>query len=60
MTGKELKKICEKYPDFEFQFSYTHPYKKGDRFLNIDTYGISGIDDIGHSDKIIVLSGEII
>lgn len=59
MTGRELQKICEEYPDYNFECSYTYPPETGDRFLNIDIFQIKGIADIGHSDKIVRLDTTI-
>ena len=56
MTGKELEKICREYPDFDFQFIFLD----GDngKFLNIRSFSELEIADIGHSDKVVLLSGK--
>lgn len=55
MKGEELKKICEQYPEFEFEFKFTDGYS---RFPNIRTFNNLELTDVGHSDKIIVLTGD--
>ena len=55
MTGEELKKICEQYPDYEFEFSFTDGYSK---FPNIRTFINLELADVGHSDKVIIVTGE--
>lgn len=56
MKGKELEKICREYPDFVFQFIFWD----GDngKFLNIRSFSNLEIADIGHADKVVLLSGE--
>lgn len=56
MKGKELEKICKEYPDFDFQFIFLD----GDngKFLNIRSFSELEIADIGHSDKVVLLSGK--
>lgn len=56
MKGKELEKICKEYPDFDFQFIFSD----GDngKFLNIRSFSELEIADIGHSDKVVLLSGK--
>lgn len=55
MLGKDLQKLCEEYPDFDFQFTFTDGYS---RFPNVRTFENLTLEDIGHSDKIVLLSGE--
>lgn len=54
MTGKELKQLAEEYPDFEFQFTFTDGYN---RFPNVRNFENLELCDIGHSDKVVVLTG---
>lgn len=56
MTGRELGKLCELYPDFDFQFTFTDGYS---RFPNVRTFTDLELCDIGHSDKVVVISGEV-
>ena len=56
MKSEELKKICEQYPDFEFEFKFTDGYS---RFPNIRTFNHLELTDVGHSEKIIVLFNQI-
>lgn len=58
MRAKELAEKLLQHPDFEVKFnSFFQEYAGGplicDSWVNID------IVDIGHSDKIIVLGGEL-
>lgn len=54
MTGKELKQLAEEYPDFEFQFTFTDGYN---RFPNVRNFENLKLCDIGHSDKVVILTG---
>ena len=56
MKGKELAKICKNYADFEIEFIFTD----GDngKFLNIRSFKNIEVCDIGHSDKVVLLTGE--
>lgn len=56
MTGKELKKLCEQYEDFEFEFCFTDK-DDGSKFPNIRTFRNLEVSDVGYSDKAISLSG---
>lgn len=56
MKAKDLAEQLLKYPDFDVEFnicmvypSYEHPWAE------YKTFGICGIEDIAHSDKVIVL-----
>lgn len=55
MTGKELLKLAEEYPDFELEFVFTDGFSS---FPNIRHFSQIEVADIGHSDKTIVLTGE--
>lgn len=55
MTGKELKELCEQYPDFVFEFVFTDGYSK---FPNVRTFKNLELADVGHSSCIVLLSGE--
>lgn len=55
MTGEQLEELAEKYMDFEFQFRFTGGCSK---FPNVRTFGNIELCDIGHSDKVIVLTGK--
>lgn len=52
MKAKDLAEALMQYPDFEVKFFDLRVYDKTD----ID-YTITGIDDIAHSEKVIVLGG---
>jgi len=56
MKAKELAKELLKNPDFEVKFSFDER-TNGVSFC-FRKYLITGIEDIGYSDKIIVLGGE--
>lgn len=55
MTGKELKDLCDQFPDFEFEFRFTDDCSV---FPNIRTFNSLELCDIGHSDKVVVITGE--
>ena len=55
MKGRELKKLCEQYEDFDFEFSFTDGYSK---FPNVRTFKNLELCDVGHSDKVVVLEGD--
>ncbi|GEM_PF-5354145 len=61
MKAKELAEELLKYPDFDVELTYMTFKRDGIHipFPDIYTYKIKGIADIGHSDKIIVLDGEV-
>lgn len=56
MKGSELEKLCKQYPDFDFQFIFTD----GDngRFLNVRCFENLELNDIGYSDKVVLITGE--
>lgn len=58
MKGKELAELAAKYEDFDFEFSFTEEPQIGDRFLNVRRFKKLGLCDIGHSGKVVILSGE--
>ena len=57
MKGKELVDFITKnnLEDFDFTFSFTDRYNT---FPNVRTFKITGVADIGYSDKVIDLEGE--
>ena len=55
MKGSELAELANRYSDFEFEFSFTDGCNK---FLNVRHFEKLELCDIGHSDKIVLLSGE--
>lgn len=58
MLGSELKKLCDEYPDFDFQFGFIEDLKAGYIFPNNRTFEKLELADVGYSDKVVVLSGE--
>lgn len=54
MKGNDLLKLCEQYPDYEFEFSFTDGCSK---FPNVRTFDNLELCDIGHSNKIVILTG---
>lgn len=62
MKAKELAEELLKHPDFDVELSYMTFKRDGIHtpFPNIYNYKIKGIADIGHSDKVIILDGEVI
>lgn len=61
MKAKELAEELLKHPDFDVEFIYSTFIRDGIHvpFLDIYNYTITGIADIGHSDKVIILEGEV-
>ncbi len=61
MKAKELAEELLKYPDFDVEFSYMTFKRDGIHTPFPDTYNykITGVGDIGHSDKVIILDGEV-
>ena len=55
MKGKELAEIATKYEEFEFEFVFTDGYGK---FPNVRAFNNLELADVGHSDKVVLLSGE--
>lgn len=62
MKAKDLAKELLEHPDFEVEFIYMTFKRDGIHtpFPDIYSYKITGIADIGHSDKTIILDGEVI
>lgn len=61
MKASELIKELEKHPDFDVEFIYSTFKRDGIHtpFPEVYSYKITGIADIGHSDKVIILDGEV-
>lgn len=55
MKAKELAEELLNYPDFDVELTYMVFERDGIHTYN---YKITGIADIGHSDKVVVLNGE--
>lgn len=55
MKGKDILKLAEKYKDYDFEFRFTDGYSK---FPNVRTFSQLELCDIGHSDKVVILTGE--
>jgi hypothetical protein len=58
MKGKELAELAMKYEDFDFEFRFTEEPQAGDRFLNVRSFEKLELCDVGHSSKVVILSGE--
>lgn len=60
MKAKELAEELLKYPDFDVELTYVIFKRDGihTSFPYFYNYKITGIADIGHSDKVVVLNGE--
>jgi len=58
MTGKELVQIIEEegLEDYEFTFSTSHTDGRSKWGFTVHRYTIN-LEDIGHSDKVVILSG---
>lgn len=57
MTAKELAKKLMENPDFEVKACNSHTDDSSYGFT-VDRFNVNGIDDIGHSDGVIILSLE--
>ena len=55
MKAKELIKILEQNPDFDVQFTFS---EKSEKFLNLRSFENLELADIGHSSKVILLTGD--
>ena len=55
MKVSELIDKLSPYEDFEVEFVFTDGYSK---FPNVRSFNVEEITDIGHSDKLVLLSGE--
>lgn len=55
MKARELAELLLEYEDFEVQFNFTDGYSK---FPNIRNFEVTGVADVGHSGKVIILEGE--
>ncbi len=61
MKAKELAEELLKYPDYDVELVYSTFIRDGIHtpFPEIYSYKITGIADAWHSDKVIVLDGEV-
>lgn len=61
MKAKELAEELLKHPDFDVELIYMTFERDGIHtpFPDIYNYKIKGIADVGHSDKVIILDGEV-
>lgn len=55
----DFKKLIEskellKHPDFDIKFIFREPYTQDNPWSNIRSFTSIVVDDVGHSDKIIV------
>lgn len=57
MKGHQLIKLIQEsgLEDFDFRFCVT---EESDSFPNIRTFSVSGVQDIGYSEKVVDLEGE--
>lgn len=55
MKGKDLINLAEEYPDFEFEFRFTDGYSN---FPNVRSFNHLELCDVGHSDKVVILTGD--
>lgn len=58
MQVKDLIKKLESYRDFDLEFQFTDGYEPNYGFPIIRVFQNIDVDDIGHSDKIVLISGE--
>lgn len=55
---KDLIEKLKGYEDFEVEAVYAEESKPTDKFLNIHSFRVVDIADIGHSEKVILLDLE--
>ena len=60
MKAKDLANELLKHPDFDVEFIYSTFIRDGIHtpFPDIYSYKITGIADVGYSDKVIILDGK--
>lgn len=58
MKAKELAEELLKHPDFDVRFTFGEPCTQDNPWPNIRSFTSIVVDDVGHSDKIIVLGGD--
>ena len=61
MKAKELAEELLKHPDYDVELVYSTFIRDGIHtpFPDVYNYKITGVADIGYSDKVIVLDGEV-
>ena len=59
MKAKELADELLKNPDFDVELIYMTYEHDDTTFPDVYKYNIKGIADIGYSDKVILLDGEV-
>ena len=61
MKAKELAEELLKHPDYDVEFVYSTFIRDGihTAFPDVYSYKITGIADVGYSDKVIILDGEV-
>ena len=57
MKAKDLIKVLEKNPDFEVKTSISKR-DDSDWGFHVETYSVTALTDIGHSDRVIILNME--
>ena len=55
MTAQELIKFLEAHPDFEVQFCFSD---KSEKMMNLRSFKNLEVADVGHSSKVIILTGD--
>ncbi len=55
MKVSELIEKLSPYMEFDVEFVFTDGYSK---FPNVRSFAVKEVADIGHSDKVVLLSGE--
>lgn len=59
MKVSELIEKLSPYEEFEVEFEVEFVFTDGySKFPNVRSFAVEGIADIGHSDKVVLLSGE--
>lgn len=55
MKAKDLIKLLEQHSEFEVQFVFSD---KSDKFMNLRSFENIELADVGHSSKVILLTGD--
>ena len=58
MKSKELIEKLKEYEDFDVEFVFSEKPQEGDHFLTVRVFANIDICDVGHSNKVVRLSGD--
>lgn len=55
MSGEEIMELAKMYPDYNFEFVFTDGYGK---FPNVRCFENLELGDVGHTERVVLLTGE--